>query len=205
MKIIGTCPKCTRNIEQGDDVLEVRGVVYHEECAPPAEPPVEVPSQPESLASKNGGKKVKKDTRDELLEKLIGLVGSLQQEVAELKARPTASVVERPKKTKSEKGAPRPNVYYVISGFPSEKRPPQCIRVFRAIAQAAPAPAEGAKGSRMTEMDIWNALMAEPFPSTKPNPRLGAWNHVQTPFYIFKYYRADMIDAEYVQGPFDAV
>ena len=199
MKKIGTCPACSRDIESGDDVVEVNHVVYHEGCEPATpqakpEPPAE-PVEPK-------GEKVEKQpkmTQAQMIERLTGLVASLASEVAELKNNRAAAPAARASKPKSEKGAPRPHVYYVIKGFPSEKRPPQCLRIFRAIAQAAPA------DGRMTEMDVWNALMAEPFPSTKPNPKIGAWHHVQTPFYIFKYYRADMINAEYVAGPFDVV
>lgn len=200
MKKITTCPSCQRDVNDVDDVLEVKGVVYHEECAPgtgaPQEsapaptPQIDKPAKPEK-----GGKM---SSKDELLMKLVDLVGDLQAEVRELKQQRHAAPA-RVAKPKSEKGQPRPHVYYVIKGFPSEKRPPQCLRVFRALAQAAP------EGGRMTEMDVWNALMDGQFPSTKANANVGAWNYSQTPFYIFKYYRADMIDAEYVQGPFDAI
>jgi hypothetical protein len=71
--------------------------------------------------------------------------------------------------------------------------------VFRAIAQAAPA------DGRMTEMEVWNALMSEPFPSERASKSVGSWNYRQTPFYIFRYYRKDMINAEYIKGPFDVV
>lgn len=193
MKKIATCPVCGRDVNDVDDVKEVGGQAYHEECAPTEAPAPVKPAE--------GGKKVKVD-KDALLRQLVEKVGELSQQVAELKQGRSAPAT-RQARPKSEKGQPRPNVYYVVRGFPSDKRPPQCIRVYRALAQAAPAPAEGEQHSRMTELDVWNALMAEPFPSTKPNPRLGAWNHVQTPYYIFKYYRADMINAEFVAGPFD--
>jgi hypothetical protein len=197
IKYVGKCPTCVRGIERGDDVVERGGVVYHEECAPPelaaAEsavvPVVKVPSLPELQALVKSGGKKKMGKQDELLAKLLEAVGHLTDEVAELKARPTLVAPPAARK-KSEKGQPRPTVYYVLKGFPTEKRPPQCLRVMRALAQAAP------EGGKMTEVEVWNALMG-------PGNKLGPWNYQQSPFYIFKYYRADMIDAGYVVGPFD--
>lgn len=193
MKIIGKCPACDRDIESGDDVVEVKGVAYHEGCEPAVEPVVTEPVVEPVVETK--GKKMSK--QDEMLAQLVALVGDLSAQVASLKANQAATPTA--KKAKSEKGAPRPDVYYVIKGFPSEKRPPQCLKVYRAIAQAAP------EGGRMTETDIWNALMDGNHPSTKANKNVGSWNYAQTPYYIFKYYRADMINAEYVSGPFDVV
>ena len=199
MKIIGTCPACSRNIEQGDDVAPYQGKTYHEECVPAAEPTPALapPSQPESLVE---SKKEKKMSKDEMMMALIQQMTALTQKVAELESRPaTAAAAPAARKPKSEKGAPRPDVFYVIKGFPSEKFPPQCLKVYRAIAQATP------ESGKMTEVDIWNALMVEAHPSTKASKSVGSWNYRQTPFYIFKYYRQDMIAAEYVLGPFDAV
>jgi hypothetical protein len=194
MKIIGICPTCLRNIESGDDVVESDGVAYHEECSPAS--PVEIPKNliVESAAVP-GGVRVKKTKQAEQIEQLLAVVKSLSAQVAELTAKPAAS--EKPKRTSSEKGSPRVGVYYVIKGYPTDKRPPQCIKAMRALAQAAP------EGGRMTEMEIWNALMAEPFPSTTASKSVGVWNYVQTPFHIFKYYKGPMVDAEYLLGPFD--
>jgi len=212
IKYVGKCPTCVRGIERGDDVVERGGVVYHEECAPPgtgapvatatssssavgAEERAVVPSLPELQALVKSGGKKKMGKQDELLAKLLEAVGHLTDEVAELKARPTLVAAPAARK-KSEKGQPRPTVYYVLKGFPTEKRPPQCLRVMRALAQAAP------EGGKMTELDIWNTLMAESFPSLKPNPSLGPWNYVQDPFYIFRYYKLQMIEGDYLLGPF---
>ena len=135
-------------------------------------------------------KKGKKADNNEVLNQLLMAVTMLTKEVADLKAKQAAAPTA-PKKEKAKKGEPRPDVWYHIKGFPSEKRPPQCLRVFRVIAQAAPA------GGKMTEVDIWNALMG-------PDNKLGPWNYSQDPFYIFKYYRAPMIEGEYIQGPFNS-
>ncbi len=207
IKHVGICPApgCGRGIE-ADDVVERGGVLYHDGCEPPAaeepsaaaEKLVEAPTVTEPVVEPVAESAVVKEmTADEKMARLLEIVGALTAEITVLKQRPAAVSVAAVRKPKSEKGAPRASVYYLVKGFPSEKRPPQCLRVYRAIAQAAP------EDGRMTEMDVWNALMDGEFPSTKANARLGAWNHVQTPFYIFKYYRQDMIAAEYVQGPFD--
>ena len=202
IKYVGKCPACARGIEAGDDVVERGGVAYHDGCEPPVEevvePPVQeivVPSQPESLVKSTPTKS------DEVLEKLLALVGNLTQEVAALKARPAqaVSLVASPKKSKAEKGAPREDVYYVINGFPTEKFPPQCLKVFRAIAQAC------GENHRMNEVEVWNALMDGAHPSEKASKSVGSWNYRQTPFYIFKYYRGVMVSAEYIAGPFDVV
>lgn len=190
------CPKCERILDPLDDVVEFNGLVYHEECKPTiALEPAVVPEVPESPAKK--GKKVAKPTNsEELLQKLLDTISSLSKEVADLKARPAEVATVAPKRSKANKGAPRPFIYYTLRGYPTEKRPPQCLRVMRALAQAAP------EGGKMTELDIWNALMAEPFPSQKAHPSLGPWNYVQDPFYIFRYYKLQMIDGDYLLGPF---
>ena len=213
IKYIGKCPACGRGIEHGDDVVEQNGVMYHEGCEPPltaSAPPTKsevVLSQPESLAVQStptkseGGKKVSKKSQEiELIEKMLAALSVLTNKVAELEARPLTAVSAReaaPKKSKAEKGAPRPDVYYVIKGYASEGRPPQFLKVSRALAQAAP------ENGKLTEMEVWNALMDGPHPSEKPNKSVGSWSYRQTPFYIFKYYRAQMLSAEYVLGPFN--
>lgn len=212
IKYIGECPTCTRGIEAGDDVVERKGIMYHDGCEPegevePVKPAVvevaEVVSQPPLVIAEQKGKKMtKQEKQDMMLEQLLGLVTTLAHKVTELETRqvaPVATAGTTAKKSKNEKGAPRPDVYYVVKGYPSENRPPQCLKVFRAIAQACPA------DGKMTEMQVWDALMAEKFPAEVASKNVGSWNYRQTPFYIFRYYRKDMINAGFVLGPFDVV
>ena len=125
----------------------------------------------------------KKSKNEQLMEQLLTELQSVRAELAEVKAKQAAG-----SKT-SGKDRPRPGVWYEIKGFPSEKHPPQCIRVMRCLYTTAP---EGPK--KMSEMDVFNALMG-------PDTNLGAWNYRQTPFHIFKYYHVPMISGEYLTGP----
>lgn len=192
-KSIGKCPTCNRSIERGDDVLEFGGKVYHDGCEP--EPVESEPVEPEPIeeAAPIAAAPL---TSEQMIERLLLVVSNLAGEVAALKAaKPVATAAA--KKPKSEKGQPRPNTYYVVKGYPTEKFAPQCLMVMKAIAQASPV------DGKMTEIDIWNALMAEQFPSTKP--KVANWNYKQTPYYAFKYYFQPLADGSYVSGPFNLI
>lgn len=125
---------------------------------------------------------------DDKIAELLALVGNLSAQVEEMKAARVAPEVE---KRSSKKGTPRLHVFYELLGYPKEKFPPQCLRVMRCLAQAAP------EGGKMTEVEVWDALMGE-------KSTIGPWHYRQDPFYIFKYYRAQMIDGDYLRGPFQS-
>lgn len=131
-----------------------------------------------------------KMTNTEMMKLLLGKLEQLSTEVATLKAERASGPIES--KPKGKKGDPRPDIHYVIAGRPTADAqiPPQYRRVINCLAQAAP------EGGRMTEVEVWNALMGEA-------SKLGAWSYRQDAFYIFKYYRAKMIESGYVKGPFD--
>lgn len=178
-KVVGKCPTCSRDIEQGDDVKFVKSTLYHEECAPEEDAKPQPQEQPKEKAVK--------PKKEDTMAQLIALVGDLAKQVADLKAQRVAPAAP---KRDHKKGEPRPNVWYEIKGYPNENFPLQCLRVMRCIAQATP------EDRKMTETQIWEALMGE-------DSKLGPWSYRQDPFYIFKYYRAKMIDGEYVRGPFN--
>ncbi len=119
------------------------------------------------------------------VEDLMAVIEGLKTQIAELSTTRTAA----PAAKTTKKGEPRPHVHYVLKGFPTEKYPPQCLRVMKCLAQAAP------EGGKMTETEIWDALMGE-------GNKLGTWNYRQTPFHIFKYYHNPMVDGDYLRGPF---
>ncbi len=177
MNVIGKCPTCSRSIEAGDEVL-IGGVAYHEGC----EPEIEVAPKQEVKKEEE----MKKTKKDETIEQLAAQVAALTQTVAELLATRASAPV--PAKSAHKKGTPRPDVFYVIKGYPTEKFPPQCLKVMRTLAQAAP------EGGKMSEVQVWEALMGE-------GNKLGAWNYRQDPFHIFKYYKNPMSDGEYLRGP----
>lgn len=185
------CAACKRSIDaELDDVKTIAGAEYHEECAPapPPEPPAVGPEKETTMKEKKP-KKSKPMSLPEQLAVLVEAVTRLSEKVEVLESGASVRPATEASKSgvargKGEKGQPRANVWYQINNYPEKGHQPQCLLIYRAIAQACP------ESRRMTEVEIANVV-------AKVTP----WPYRQTQFHIFKYYRPKMIDGGYISEP----
>lgn len=107
---------------------------------------------------------------------LMAKVQELSIELAALKQQP-------PTAQKSEKGQPRPDVYYVLAGVPTHGLPPQAIACARILATAADV-------NHISEAEAMN-LFDKAKETGKLRTKQGAWH-------IFQYYRPRLIEGNYL-------
>jgi hypothetical protein len=123
-----------------------------------------------------------KQTKKTIEQLLLDQIANLGEQIAEIRARQQVQqpVVGR----KKTKGQPRPDVYYVLSGVPSQGLPPQAIACARILATAKDTnhiPEEEA-------MDLIESAKAA-----------GRLHTTQDAWHIFQYYRAKLIEGNYLR------
>ena len=84
---------------------------------------------------------------------------------------------------KSTKGQPRPDVYYILAGVPSQGMPPQALACARILATAADT-------NHITEAEAMK-LMVDAEADGRIRTTQGAWH-------IFQYYRPRLIGGNYL-------
>lgn len=118
-----------------------------------------------------------RQTKQQLEQALLEQVAQLRAELEVLKQQPKG-------KAKREKGQPRPDVYYVLRGVPSQGVPPQAIACARILSAAS---------------DVNHITEAEAMKLIDDAAVAGKLKTTQEPWRIFQYYRARLIEADYLQ------
>ncbi len=110
---------------------------------------------------------------------LIARIEELKLELDGLKQQPAA----KQSVALQQKGGPRPDVYYVLLAVPDKGLPPQAIVCARVLSAAADA-------KHIPEAEAM-ALIEAAKASGRLRTKQGAWH-------IFQYYRAKLIEGNYL-------
>lgn len=112
---------------------------------------------------------------------LLDQIAALSKQIAEIKAQQSTP---QPAHKESKKGQPRPDVYYVLAGIPSQGLPPQAIACARILATAA---------------DVNHITEAEAMKLMDDGKAAGYLRTDQEAWRIFQYYRARLIAGNYLR------
>lgn len=112
----------------------------------------------------------------EQIAKLTERLGALEQQQQQPPAAKTAR--------KRERGAARPEVYYVLLGVPSQGLPPQAMACARILATAA---------------DTNNIPESEAMELIEAGKQSGKLKTGQDSWHIFQYYRARLIEGDFLR------
>jgi citrate synthase len=120
-----------------------------------------------------------KPKKDDIQQMMLDELAALRLKVEQL----TQQQQQQPARAKREKGQPRADVYYVLLGVPSKDVPPQAMAVARALATAPDT-------NHITEAEAMDLI--EAYKTT------GKLKTIQPAWRIFQYYRADLINGDYL-------
>jgi hypothetical protein len=109
---------------------------------------------------------------------LLAEVQNLRKEIETLKQQPPK--VAR----KVAKGQPRPDVYYVLSGVPTQGLPPQAIACARILSSAS-------NTNHISETEAMELIVAA--------AASGKLRTTQDPWHIFQYYRPRLIEGDFLR------